>query len=308
MPPDDAPATPHRAGFVAVVGRPNVGKSSLINVYLGQKIAIVSPKPQTTRQTQLGILTRPDAQIIFVDTPGMHTPRNALGQFMVDTAARTLQEVDALLFIVDVSAPPGPGDKLLAQTIAEKAADKPVLLALNKSDLLKPEDVVAHTAAYRALVGEAAPWMLVSATRGDNLDELLSFIIQAVPEGPALYPEDEVTQTHLRDLAAELVREAALNALEQEVPHGLAVEVEEFQERLTGPTYIAAVVYVERESHKPIVIGKGGQMLKQIGSAARLEIEKMLEKPIYLELRVKVRKDWRKDEREVRRMGYTDKG
>jgi len=307
MPPDDAPAAPHRAGFVAVVGRPNVGKSSLINVYLGQKIAIVSPKPQTTRQTQLGILTRPDAQIIFVDTPGMHTPRNALGQYMVDEAARTLQEVDALLFIVDVSAPPGPGDALLAQTIAKKAAGKPVVLALNKSDLLKPEDVVPHTAAYRALVGEAAPWMLVSATRGDNLDELLSFIIQAVPEGPALYPEDEVTQTHLRDLAAELVREAALNALEQEVPHGLAVEVEEFQERLTGPTYIAAVVYVERESHKPIVIGKGGQMLKQIGSAARLEIEKMMEKPIYLELRVKVRKDWRKDEREVRRMGYTQK-
>ena len=307
MPPDDAPAAPHRAGFVAVVGRPNVGKSSLVNVYLGQKIAIVSPKPQTTRETQLGILTRPDAQIIFVDTPGMHAPRNALGQYMVDTAVRTLQEVDALLFIVDVSAPPGPGDTLLARTVAEKAADKPVVLALNKTDLLKPEDVVAHTAAYRALVGEAAPWMLVSATRGDNLDQLLSFIIQAVPEGPALYPEDEVTQTHLRDLAAELVREAALNALEQEVPHGLAVEVEEFQERLTGPTYIAAVVYVERESHKPIVIGKGGQMLKQIGSAARLEIEKMMEKPIYLELRVKVRKDWRKDEREVRRMGYTQK-
>ena len=307
MLPDDTPAAPHRAGFVAVVGRPNVGKSSLINVYLGQKIAIVSPKPQTTRQTQLGILTRPEAQIIFVDTPGMHTPRNALGQFMVETAARTLQEVDALLFIVDVSAPPGPSDALLAQTIAEKAAGKPLVLALNKSDLLKPEDVVAHSAAYRALVGEAAPWMLISATRGDNLDELLAFIIESVPEGPALYPEDEVTQTHLRDLAAELVREAALNALEQEVPHGLAVEVEEFQERLTGPTYIAAAVYVERESHKPIVIGRGGQMLKQIGSAARLEIEKMLEKPVYLELHVKVRKDWRKDEREVRRMGYADK-
>jgi GTP-binding protein Era len=308
MPPDaETSASAHRSGFIAVVGRPNVGKSTLLNAYLGQKVAIVSPKPQTTRQTQLGILTRPDAQIIFVDTPGMHVPRNALGQFMVETAARTLQETDAILFIVDVSAPPGPSDTLLAQTIAERAGDKPLVLALNKSDVLKPEDVVSHSAAYRALVPETSPWMLVSATRGDNLDELLQFIIQALPEGPALYPEDEVTQTNLRDLAAELVREAALNALEQEVPHGLAVEVEEFQERLTGPTYIGAVVYVERESHKPIVIGRNAQMLKQIGSAARLEIEKMLEKPVYLELRVKVRKDWRKDEREVRRMGYTDK-
>ncbi len=308
MPPEtDTPLAPHRAGFVAVAGRPNVGKSSLVNAYLGQKIAIVSPKPQTTRQTQLGILTRPEVQIIFVDTPGMHAPRNALGQFMVETAARTLQEVDALLFIVDVSVPPGPSDSLLARTIAQKAADKPLVLALNKSDLLKPEDVVAHTAAYRALVPESTPWMLVSATRGDNLDELLAFIIQTLPESPALYPEDEVTQTNLRDLAGELVREAALNALEQEVPHGLAVEVEEFQERLTGPTYIAAAVYVERESHKPIVIGKAGHMLKQIGSAARLEIEKMLEKPVYLELHVKVRKDWRRDEGAVRRMGYADK-
>jgi GTPase len=302
-----APATPHRSGFVAVVGRPNVGKSSLMNVYLGQKIAIVSSKPQTTRQTQLGILTRPDVQIIFVDTPGMHTPRNALGQFMMETAARTLQDVDAILFIVDVSGAPGPGDTQLAQIIAEKAAGKPVVLALNKSDLLKPENVVAHSAAYRALLPEATPWMLVSATRGDNLDELLGFVMQTLPEGPALYPEDEVTQTNLRELAGEMVREAALNALDQEVPHGLAVEIEEFQERLTGPTYIAAMVYVERETHKPIVIGKGGQMLKEIGSAARLEIEKMLEKPVYLELRVKVRKDWRKDEQEVRRLGYTDK-
>jgi GTPase len=302
-----APTAPHRSGFVAVVGRPNVGKSSLMNNYLGQKIAIVSSKPQTTRQTQLGILTRPDSQIIFVDTPGMHTPRNALGQYMVDAAARTLQDVDAILFIVDVSTAPGPGDIQLAQTIIEKAGGKPVVLALNKSDLLKPENVVAHSAAYRALLSDTTPWMLISATRGDNLDELLGFITQALPEGPALYPEDEVTQTNLRDLAGEMVREAALNALDQEVPHGLAVEIEEFQERLTGPTYIAAVVFVERDSHKPIVIGKGGQMLKEIGSAARLEIEKLLEKPVYLELRVKVRKDWRKDEHEVRRLGYTDK-
>jgi GTP-binding protein Era len=306
MLPDTTSPSPHRAGFVAVVGRPNVGKSTLMNVYLGQKIAIVSPKPQTTRQPQIGIFTRADAQIIFVDTPGMHSPKNALGRFMVETATRTLQEVDAILFIVDVSVPPGPSDTLLAQAIAERAPGKPVVLALNKSDKLGPENVVTHSAAYSALA-PAAPWMLSSATRGDNLDQLLELIIKVLPEGPALYAEDELTQTNLRDLAAELVREAALNILEEEVPHGLAIEIEDFQERLTGPTYISAVVYVERESHKPIVIGRGAQMLKQIGSQARLEIEKLLEKPVYLELRVKVRKDWRKDEREVRRLGYTTK-
>jgi GTPase len=195
---------------------------------------------------------------------------------------------------------------MLAKTIADKAPDKAVILALNKSDKLTPEHVVAHSAAYSALV-PFAPWMLISATRGDNLEQLLDLIILAVPEGPALYDEDEVTRTNLRDLAADLVREAALNALEEEVPHGLAVEIEEFQERAVGPTFISAMVYVERESHKPIVIGKGGQMLKQIGSAARLEIERLLEKPVFLELRVKVRKDWRKNEHEVRRLGYTDK-
>ena len=298
---------PHRSGFVAVVGRPNVGKSSLVNYLLGQKIAIVSDKPQTTRQTQLGILTRPEAQVIFVDTPGMHEPRNALGAAMVEGAARALLEADAVLFIVDVSTPPGPGDLRLAEIIAQKPGLAPVLLALNKSDLLKPEYVILHSEAYRALAPEA-PWMLVSAKRGDNLDELLNMIVRALPEGPALYPEDEVTQTHVRDLAGELIREAALNALEQEVPYGIAVEIDEFKERRNAPTYVAATLYVERESHKGIVIGKGGQMLKRIGVAARLEIEKLIENQTYLELRVKVRKHWRKDEREVKRLGYSGDG
>jgi GTP-binding protein Era len=181
--------------------------------------------------------------------------------------------------------------------------DQPVVLALNKSDRLKPEHVIAHTDAYRSLVPMAA-WFLVSAERGDNLPDLLTALVAAVPEGPELYPEDEITQTHLRDLAGELVREAALNLLDQEVPHGVAVEVNEFREQTGRPTYINATLYVERESHKAIVIGKGGSMLKRIGSAARLEIEKLLEQPTYLELRVKVRPDWRKDAREVQRFGY----
>jgi GTP-binding protein Era len=299
------PASYH-SGFVAVVGRPNVGKSTLMNGFLGQKVAIVSDKPQTTRHKQLGILTREDSQIIFVDTPGMHKPQNALGKYMVDTATRALLDADAVLFIVDVSESPGPGDKRLAQLIAEKPGTAPVILALNKSDRLKPEDVIPHSDAYRALA-PGAPWLLVSATRGDNLDELLNLIGQTLPESPALYPEDEVTQTHLRDLAAEFIREAALNALEQEVPHGIAVEVDEFQERAQGPTYISANIFIEREAHKKIVIGKDGRMLKQIGTAARGEIEKLLEQKVYLELHVKVNPNWRKDEGEVRRLGYSDK-
>ena len=295
----------HRAGFVAVVGRPNVGKSTLMNHYLGQKIAIISAKPQTTRQTQLGILSRPDAQVIFVDTPGMHEPRTPLGEYMVSTATRALMDADAALFIVDVSEPPGPGDRRLAKLIAERPAAGPVVLAMNKSDALKPENVMPHTEAYRALA-PGAEWLLVSATRGDNLDELLEMVVRSLPEGSALYPEDELTQTHLRDLAAEFVREAALNALEQEVPHGIAVEIEEFQERDDNSAYIAATVYVEREAHKGIVIGKAGSMLKRIGSAAREEIERMLENKVFLDLHVKVRPNWRHDEREVGRFGYRE--
>jgi GTP-binding protein Era len=301
----ETPATeaPHRSGFVAVVGRPNVGKSTLMNGYLGQKIAITSNKPQTTRHTQLGILSRPDAQVIFVDTPGMHEPRNPLGEYMVDAAARALADADAVLFIVDVSSPPGPGDERLAALIAGRSEPAPVVLALNKSDQLRPDDILPYTNAYRALVPQA-DWLLVSAIRGDNLPELLALLIAALPPGPALYPEDEVTQTQVRDLAAEFVREAALNALAEEVPHGIAVEVDEFKERGDKGAYISATVFVERESHKGIVIGRAGAMLKKIGSAARLEIERLLGYPVFLELHVKVRPNWRKSESDVQRLGY----
>jgi GTP-binding protein Era len=293
----------HRSGFVAVVGRPNVGKSTLVNAFLGQKVAIVSPKPQTTRHVQLGILTEPDYQVIFVDTPGMHEPRNPLGEYMVESAARALLDADAVLFIVDTGEPPNAADARLAERLRHLPGAKPVILALNKSDLLRPEAVLPNTNAYRELAPDAK-WMLVSATRGDNLEPLREMIVAALPEGPALYPEDELTQTHLRDLAAELIREAALNTLEQEVPHGLAVEVVEYQERVAGPVFISANLYVERKSHKAIVIGKGGGMLKEIGSKARLEIEKLVEQKVYLELTVKVRENWRKDEQDVRRFGY----
>jgi GTP-binding protein Era len=294
---------PYRAGFVAVVGRPNVGKSTLMNAFLGQKIAITSDKPQTTRHTQLGILTQPDAQIVFVDTPGMHEPRNPLGEYMVEAATRALNDADVVLFIVDVSVPPGPGDERLASLIAGRPEPGPVVLALNKSDRLKPEDVVTFAAAYQALA-PAAEWMLVSATRGDNLEQLLGQVIAALPEGPQLYPEEDVTQTHVRDLAAEFIREAALNLLEEEVPHGVAVEIDEFKERGDDNAYISATLYVERDSHKGIVIGRGGAMLKQIGSAARREIEALLGGKVFLELYVKVRPNWRKSTADVQRLGY----
>lgn len=302
----DAADAPHRSGFVAVVGRPNVGKSSLMNAFLGQKIAIVSAKPQTTRHAQLGILSEPDYQVIFVDTPGMHEPRNALGKYMVETAARAMLDADAVLFIVDVSVPPLAEDVRCAERIKSRPGVAPVVLALNKSDRLGPEDVLPNTNAYRELV-PGAQWMLVSATRGDNLAALLTQIVDGLPEGPALYPEDEVTQTHLRDLAAEMVREAALNTLEQEVPHGIAVEIEAFDESRPGLAQISATLYVERESHKPIVIGRGAAKLKEIGSRARLEIEALLGQKVFLELHVKVRRDWRKDEGEVKRLGYAEK-
>jgi GTP-binding protein Era len=282
-----------------------VGKSTLVNATLGQKVAIVSDKPQTTRRRQLGFLTRPDAQIIFVDVPGIHRPRHALDEYMLGVATRALQECDAVLFLVDVSEPPGPEDRRIAQLLEQHAADKPVVLGLNKADLLKPERVLAHTDAYRALAPQAE-WMLISATRGDNLDRLVDLVIAKLPEGPALYPEDEVTDTQVRDLAAELVREAALNQLRQEVPHGVAVQIEEYDESDPALVRIDATLYVEREAHKGIVIGKGGATLKAIGAAARREIEALVEGQVFLHLQVKVREAWRKNERQVRNLGYVE--
>jgi GTP-binding protein Era len=274
-----------------------------MNAYLGQKIAIISDKPQTTRHTQLGILSRPDAQVIFVDTPGMHEPRNPLGAYMVEAAKHAMMDADAVLFIVDVSEPPSPGDRYLAELIAKRADAGPVILALNKSDRLKPQDILPYSSAYQALA-PGAEWMLISASQGDNLGLLLAQIVAALPEGPPLYPEDELTQTHVRELAGEFIREAALNALEQEVPHGVAVEIEEFQERGDAGAYITATIVIERESHKGIVIGKGGSKLKEIGTKARKEIETLLGYKVFLELHVKVRPNWRKNEADVQRLGY----
>lgn len=298
----------YRSGFVAVLGKPNVGKSTLINAFVGQKIAIISPKPQTTRRRLRGILTLPQAQIIFIDTPGIHFPQHKLGEYMVETATRALQGIDLALFMVDISQPPTREDEEIARLVASwdprgKERPAPVILVLNKMDLLPLERTIPHTEAYLSLV-EHEGWVMISATRGDNRDELLELIIAHLPFGPQYYPPDQVTDQDLRFMAAELIREQALEHLRQEVPHSVAVVVEEFQERREDLTYISATIYVEKASQKGIVLGQKGKMLKRIGSAARKEIEALLGKRVYLELWVKVSERWRRDEGALRRLGY----
>ena len=297
IPPD------HKSGFVAVIGRPNVGKSTLMNRFVGQKVAIVSPKPQTTRSRILGILTREDVQVIFVDTPGLHRPRHKLGQAMVAVATYAIPDADVVLFMVDVSVPPTGEDRMIAELI-QKHTQAPVILVLNKMDLLPAEKVKPHTEAY----WEAAPyyqeWVMTIATKGANLDKLLALIVAALPEGPRYYPSDQVTDQTEREIAAELVREQVLRYIRQEVPHAVAVVVEEFKERDNGAVYVAANVFVEKDSQKGIIIGRQGRMLRQIGTAARHEIERMTGGQVYLDLWVKVRRQWRRDERELRRLGY----
>ena len=297
----------HRSGFVAVIGRPNVGKSTLINQFVGQKVAIVSPKPQTTRSRIMGILTREDAQVIFVDTPGLHRPRHKLGKAMVAAATRAIPGSDVVLFMVDVSVAPTDGDRMIARLIKEQT-DAPVMLVLNKMDLLPAGKVKSHTEAYWELAPYHRDWMMTTATQGANLDKLLSLVVAALPEGPRYFPGDQVTDQTERQIAAELIREQVLRHARQEVPHAVAVVVEEFKERDNGVIYVAANVFVERDSQKGIIIGRQGQMLRQIGAAARQEIERMTNGRVYLDLWVKVRKGWRRDERELHRLGYDVQG
>ncbi len=303
---NDTANSPFRAGFVAVMGRPNVGKSTLMNALLGQKIAAVSPKPQTTRKRQLGILTLEEAQIIFDDTPGVHKPLHKLGEYMNEEALSALKESDIILFLVDVSRPPNEEDEMLAATIRqalEKDESLPVLLVLNKADLLKGNQQQTHPPLYQALIPQAEP-IAISALRGENLGSLLKAIVERLPEHPPYYDPEQLTDLYERDIAADLIREAALLHLEHEVPHGIAVRIDEFTERGEKGAYIRATLFVERESQKGIVIGKGGAMLKKIGAHARREIEAMSGRKVYLELRVKVRKNWRNDEHVLRAFGY----
>ncbi len=304
LPPD------YRSGFVAVIGRPNVGKSTLLNRILGQKIAITSPKPQTTRDQLLGILTLEDAQILFLDTPGIHKPLHRLGEHMVTVATETIDDADVVLWLVDINTPPTEEDKTIAEllvNLAKRGKQKlaPLVIGMNKLD--KPNDVLVDVriAEYTALIGDIQIETLsLSALTGAGVDDLLDELRALLPEGPQYYPEDQVTDLQTRFIVAELIREQALNLLSQELPHSLAVVVDEFTERDENMTYISAVLYVERETQKPIVLGEGGRMIKRIGQRARPQVEELVGTKVYLELWVKVWEKWRKSEAMLRRLGY----
>jgi GTPase len=295
-----------KSGYVAVMGRPNVGKSTLINALLGQKIAAVSPRPQTTRRRQLGILTLESGQIIFMDTPGVHKPRNKLGQSLNRLAEETLEETDLILFLVDASTEPNEEDRILSDMLASLKKLAPILLLLNKVDLIPRDELETKQAAYQSIMPEKAEisTMAISATSGIHMTDLLEKILSHMPEGEPFYPESQITDIYEREIAADLIRESALIHLKDEVPHGVSIRVDEYTERNEHGAYIAATVFVERESHKPILIGQGGEMLKKIGTFARQEIERMSGRKVFLQLRVKVRKNWRNDEKILRWFGY----
>ncbi|MDX2160442.1 MAG: GTPase Era [bacterium] len=301
---DDSWGEHHRSGMVAVVGRPNVGKSTLINRIVGEKIAIVSPKPQTTRKRQLGIYTTPDAQILFIDTPGLHAPQHKLGEMMVRDAESAFRDADLILVLLEVSTAPGDAERMMSERIAELHGETPVVLALNKADLLSGDELTAYAVANSALFPFAAKRQLVSAVTGEGVPDLLAQIIELLPLGPRYFPEDQLSEASLRFIAAETVREKIMLHTEQEIPHSVAVDIESYQERPDGTHYVSAVIYVERDSQKGIVIGKGGEMIKRIGMEARTELETMTDARIFLDLRVKVLENWRKDEKMMSRLGY----
>ena len=295
--------TEKKSGFVSIIGRPNVGKSTLVNAFLGQKIAAVTPKAQTTRRRQMGILTTNEYQLVFLDTPGIHNPHHKLGEFLNQEAEDAMRQVDVILWLVDAAADPTDDDQRIAATLVQMKKRPPLVLALNKVDLIGSELLASRLATYTSMVTNAEVFSL-SATRGEGRNELLEILVAKMPMREPEFDEGQITDFYEREIAAELVREACLIHLRNEVPHGVNVRIDEFTERGDKGAHIAATVFVERESQKGIMIGEAGSMLKKIGITARQEIESMSGRKVFLELRVKVEKDWRDDESALRRFGY----
>ena len=290
----------YKSGFVTLIGRPNVGKSTLMNYLIGQKIAITSNKPQTTRNRIQTVLTTEEGQIVFVDTPGIHKAKNKLGEYMVNVAERTLNEVDVVLWLVEPSTFIGAGEKHIAEQLGR--VNTPVVLVINKVDMVKKEEVLTFIDAYRKIYDFAAI-VPVSARNGENTEELVKVIMKFLPYGPQFYDEDTITDQPERQIVAELIREKALHALNDEIPHGIAVAIDSMKYR-KKIVDIDATIICERDSHKGIIIGKQGAMLKKIGSTARFEIEKMLDLKVNLKLWVKVKKDWRDSDFLIKNFGY----
>ena len=290
----------YKSGFVTLIGRPNVGKSTLMNYLIGQKIAITSNKPQTTRNRIQTVLTTEEGQIVFVDTPGIHKAKNKLGEYMVNVAERTLNEVDVVLWLVEPSTFIGAGEKHIADQL--KKVKTPVVLVINKVDMVKREEVLTFIDAYRKIY-DFAEIVPVSARSGENTDELVKVILQYLPYGPQFYDEDTVTDQPERQIVSELIREKALHCLNEEIPHGIAVSIDRMTARKKVMD-IDATIICERDSHKGIIIGKQGSMLKKIGSTARFEIERLLDCKVNLQLWVKVKKDWRDSDFLIQNFGY----
>ena len=294
---------PFKSGFVAIVGRPNVGKSTFMNYVLGQKIAIMSDKAQTTRNKIQGVYTKDDAQIVFLDTPGIHKPKHELGEFMVKSAYSALKEVDAVLFMVNVSEKRGPGDDFIIEKL--KGIKTPIFLVLNKIDLVTPEVLLERVESYKDALDFAGVFP-ISVLQGNNVNELMEALINALPEGPQYYPADQITDHPEYFVVSELIREKILQLTQEEIPHSVAVTVDKMQKDEFDKVHLYANIIVERKSQKGIIIGKGGRLLKEIGTRARRDIQQLLGNKVYLELWVKVEKDWRKRKSNLQEYGYRD--
>ena len=293
-----------KSGFVSIIGRPNVGKSTLLNQMVGTKIAIMSDKPQTTRNKIRAVLTSEKGQIIFIDTPGVQKPRNKLGEFMLKQALTSLEEVDVLLYVVEANSPIGPQENYLLKTLAE--VKNPIILAVNKIDTVSKAEAENIALIIENKIPVLKTYFL-SALKGEGVADLIEGVFELLPEGPPYYPEGQITDYPERFIIAEYIREQILHLTREEVPHSVAVVVEEIKPRENSDTvYVSAVIYVERDSQKGIIIGKNGKMLKEIGQRARREIERLLGSKIYLELWVKVKEDWRNREAWIRNFGFTD--